>query len=211
MLPIVFDMFVQNRQTKERSQGGLGLGLTLVRTLVELHGGSVDAHSDGVGQGSQFVIRLPASERSETLEPTRITTRQRRADMKHARALVVDDNLDAGSMLADALTTFGYEVQVAPNGPTALSVATEFKPHVILLDLGLPVMDGYEVADRLKSAGVAAVLVAVTGYGQEADRTRSEAGGFAAHFVKPVDLDELKHCLDRLLAGIGGCDVIQVS
>jgi PAS domain S-box-containing protein len=211
MLPIVFDMFVQNRQTKERSQGGLGLGLTLVRTLVELHGGSVDAHSDGVGHGSQFVIRLPASERSETLEPRKITTRQRRADMRHARALVVDDNLDAGSMLADALTTSGYEVQVAPDGPTALSIATDFKPHVILLDLGLPVMDGYEVADRLKSAGLPAVLVAVTGYGQEADRTRSEASGFAAHFVKPVDLDELKHCLDRLLAGVGGGDVAQMS
>jgi len=135
----------------------------------------------------------------------------RSAKAKHVRALVVDDNVDAASMLADALRAFGYDVQVAPDGPAALACATGMRPHVILLDLGLPVMDGYEVAERLRSAGVFSVLVAVTGYGQEADRARSEASGFAAHFVKPVDLEELKRCLPRLLVGIGDGDVVQVS
>ena len=102
-------------------------------------------------------------------------------------------------MLAEAMNSFGYEARVASDGPAALDTAASFNPHVVLLDLGLPVMDGYEVADQLRAAGVTVPLIAVTGYGQEADRERSEMAGFVAHFVKPVDLDELRHSLERLL------------
>ncbi len=198
MLPIVFDLFVQERQSVDRSRGGLGLGLTLVRTLVELHGGSVEARSDGVGRGSEFLIRLPAAQPAASPRVRRHATR--RAPSGHGvRTLVVDDNRDAAMMLGEALRAFGHDVRVASDGPSALELATTFEPQVILLDLGLPVMDGYEVAERLRQAGVSALVVAVTGYGQETDRVRSEANGFAAHFVKPVDLDELKRALDRLL------------
>jgi PAS domain S-box-containing protein len=202
LLPVVFDLFVQDRQTKDRSQGGLGLGLTLVRTLVGQHGGTVEARSAGVGQGSQFIVRLPASLRSEGATPRRAAAQPRRANDKHLRALVVDDNVDAASMLADALAASGYDAHVASDGPAALQIATALRPNVVLLDLGLPVMDGYEVADRIRASGVPALIIAVTGYGQDADRARSEAAGFAAHFVKPVDLDELKRCLDRLVVAV---------
>jgi CheY-like chemotaxis protein len=120
------------------------------------------------------------------------------------RALIVDDNRDAATMLAEAMRSFGYDVQVASDGPAALAVAPAFKPHVVLLDLGLPVMDGYEVADRLRRAGVSGLPIAVTGYGQEADRARSRASGFVAHFVKPVDLEELQRSLERLLMKTAG-------
>jgi signal transduction histidine kinase len=199
MLPTVFDLFVQGRQSLDRSKGGLGLGLTLVRTLVALHGGTVEARSEGPGRGSQFVVRLPAASPTAPPRPRRSVPRRRSTKGRGVRALIVDDNRDAALMLAEAMRSFGYEVRVASDGPAALDVAPAFRPQVVLLDLGLPVMDGYEVADRLRAAGVAALLIAVTGYGQEADRTRSQSAGFAAHFVKPVDLDELKHSLERLL------------
>jgi len=198
MLPIVFDLFVQERQSVDRSRGGLGLGLTLVRTLVALHGGTVEAHSAGVGRGSEFVIRLPAAQRA-ALPKLRRHSNRRAASGHAVRTLVVDDNRDAAAMLGEALRAFGHDVRIASDGPSALQLATAFQPQVILLDLGLPVMDGYEVAEQLRHAGVSAMIVAVTGYGQETDRARSEANGFAAHFVKPVDLDELKRALDRLL------------
>jgi signal transduction histidine kinase len=200
LLPVVFDSFVQNRQTRDRSQGGLGLGLTLVRTLVGLHGGEVEAHSEGEGRGSTFIVRLPAADAADTTGPRPHDAATRPARPLGVRTLIVDDNRDAAAMLGEALRAWGYDVRLAADGPEALDVATAFEPHVVLLDLGLPVMDGYEVAERLRSAGVPAATVAVTGYGQEADRERSEASGFAAHFVKPVDLADLKTCLDRLVA-----------
>jgi signal transduction histidine kinase/DNA-binding response OmpR family regulator len=198
MLPIVFDVFVQSRQTVARSQGGLGLGLAIVRTMVELHGGSVEAHSEGIGRGSEFVIRLPAAPASTPRKA------HRRSSTRHplgraVRALVVDDNPDAVSMLGDALRSFGYETRTASDGLAALAIAETFHPHLVLLDLGLPVMDGHEVAARLQALDAPPLTVAVTGYGQDADRARSAAAGFAAHFVKPVDLEELKSTLDRLL------------
>jgi two-component sensor histidine kinase len=149
MLPTVFDLFVQSRQAVDRSQGGLGLGLTIVRTMVELHGGSVEARSDGVGRGSAFVIRLPAAQASA---PPKVHRRSpRRVTRGPAiRALIVDDNIDAAAMLADGLKTFGYEVRTAADGPAAIALAGQFQPHVALLDLGLPVMDGYEVSERLR-------------------------------------------------------------
>jgi signal transduction histidine kinase/ActR/RegA family two-component response regulator len=201
MLPTVFDLFVQGRQSFDRSKGGLGLGLTLVRTLVGLHGGSVEAHSEGAGRGSQFIVRLPAASPATPDKPRRVHSRRPTTNAHGIRILVVDDNRDAAVMLADAVNSFGYEAQVASDGPAALELAATFNPHAVLLDLGLPVMDGYEVAGRLRAAGVNGPLIAVTGYGQEADRERSEMAGFVAHFVKPVDLDELKHSLERLLVG----------
>jgi CheY-like chemotaxis protein/anti-sigma regulatory factor (Ser/Thr protein kinase) len=204
MLPHVFDLFVQGRQSADRAKGGLGLGLTLVRTLVGLHSGTVEARSEGTGRGSQFIVRLPAASAEAVAPPPRGSARQRGATSRGIRALIVDDNRDAASMLTEALQSFGYATRLAWDGPSALDAATRFRPHVVLLDLGLPVMDGYEVADRLRGAGVSALLIAVTGYGQEADRSRSRSAGFAAHFVKPVDLDELRHFLERLPAGAEG-------
>jgi CheY-like chemotaxis protein/nitrogen-specific signal transduction histidine kinase len=199
MLPVVFDVFVQSRQTVDRSQGGLGLGLAIVRTMVELHGGSVAARSDGPGRGSEFVIKLPAAQASAPARKAQRRSARRNAHAQAIRALVVDDNPDAVSMLGDALRSFGYETRTASDGPAALAIAQTFQPHVVLLDLGLPVMDGYEVAERLRVLGAPPLTVAVTGYGQDADRAQSAAAGFAAHFVKPVDLEELKTTLDRLL------------
>jgi signal transduction histidine kinase/DNA-binding response OmpR family regulator len=204
MLPTVFDLFVQGRQSFDRSKGGLGLGLTLVRTLVGLHGGSVEAHSDGTGRGSQFVVRLPSASPAAPDEPQRSDARRQTTKTPGLRVLVVDDNRDAASMLAEAMHSFGYEARVASDGPAALETAASFNPHAVLLDLGLPVMDGYEVAVRLRAAGVSVPLLAVTGYGQETDRARSETAGFVAHFVKPVDLDQLKHSLERLLVAPAG-------
>jgi PAS domain S-box-containing protein len=203
MLPHVFDLFVQGRQSADRSKGGLGLGLTLVRTLVGLHGGTVEARSDGTGCGSQFIVRLPASPEAVATSP-RGSPRSQGTTSRGVRALIVDDNRDAASMLAEAMRSFGHDTRLALDGPSALDVAPRFKPHVVLLDLGLPVMDGYEVADRLRDAGVSARFIAVTGYGQEADRSRSRSAGFVAHFVKPVDLDELRHFLERLPVGTEG-------
>ena len=197
MLANVFEVFVQGRQAIDRSQGGLGLGLTIVRKMVELHGGSVEARSDGVGRGSVFIVRLPAAQASASVKAHRRPSRPKVQD-RAIRVLVVDDNHDALSMLGDALRTFGYDVRTAGDGPSALAKAEQFQPQVALLDLGLPVMDGYEVAERLRTLAAPPLTIAVTGYGQDADRTRSEASGFAAHFVKPVDLEELRNTLERL-------------
>jgi signal transduction histidine kinase len=197
MLANVFEVFVQGRQAIDRSQGGLGLGLTIVRKMVELHGGSVEARSDGVGRGSVFIVRLPAAQASASVKAHRRPSRPKVQD-RAIRVLVVDDNHDALSMLGDALRTFGYDVRTAVDGPSALAKAEQFQPQVALLDLGLPVMDGYEVAERLRTLAAPPLTIAVTGYGQDADRTRSEASGFAAHFVKPVDLEELRNTLERL-------------
>jgi CheY-like chemotaxis protein/anti-sigma regulatory factor (Ser/Thr protein kinase) len=204
MLPHVFDLFVQGRQSADRSKGGLGLGLTLVRTLVRLHSGTVEARSEGSGRGSQFIVRLPPASPEAVAAPPRASARPQDKASRGIRALIVDDNHDAASMLTEAMQSFGYDTRLALDGPSALDVAARFKPHVVLLDLGLPVMDGYEVAERLRLGDVSALLVAVTGYGQEADRSRSQSAGFVAHFVKPVDLDELRRFLERLPVSADG-------
>ena len=198
MLHVVFDLFVQNRQSIERSQGGLGLGLAIVRSLVALHGGTVTAHSQGEGTGSEFVVQLPLAEGSVALAPstqplTTVAGLQRKS-RDAARVLVVDDNEDATTLINEALDSLGYDVRTAPDGPAALRIATEFKPQVALLDIGLPVMDGYELARRLRAApGLGALrLVAVTGYGQREDKRRSKQAGFEAHLVKPVGLRQLQ-------------------
>ena len=205
MLEHVFEMFRQGRQAIDRAHGGLGLGLTIVKSLVELHGGSVQAFSAGQGKGSEFVIRLPAavaSAEAHGAEQPRageavVTARSGR------RILVVDDNIDAARLMADALEAVGHETRVAFDGPAALEVAIAFAPDAALLDLGLPLMDGYELAQQLlaQCSGRAPLLVAVTGYGQRSDRERTRAAGFQAHVVKPVDFQPLTALLDRLLAG----------
>ena len=192
MLSRVFDSFVQRPQAKDRSQGGLGLGLAIVRSLVELHGGAVDARSDGPGRGSEFTVELPAVvDDGVVAAPVDTDTTSRVFHTPpSARVLVVDDNEDAAFTLAEALAGLGHDVRVAHDGPSALAVADQFCPQVGLLDIGLPVMDGYELAERLRAAPWAADLrlIAVTGYGQESDRARAREAGFAQQLVKPVSL-----------------------
>jgi PAS domain S-box-containing protein len=199
MLGRVFEAFVQQPQTIERSRGGLGLGLTIVRSLVEMHGGSVRAESAGVGRGSSFIITLPLASRSQTdLSTQGLPGVLRQA--RSRRVLIVDDNADAAEMLADALAQIGYEAAVAHDGPSALARARDFQPHAALLDIGLPVMDGYELGERLRrQQGARLVLFAVTGYGQPADMERSVDAGFERHMVKPIDLQQLSSYLDGTL------------
>jgi CheY-like chemotaxis protein len=195
MLPRVFDSFVQDRQALDRSRGGLGLGLTIVKSLVSLHGGSVTAESAGRERGASFTVRLPleAKRLPAKPEPVAASFAVRRTNAPK-RILVVDDNEDAASMLAFGLSAYGHEVRTAPDGPTALGLVDGWSPEVAVLDLGLPVMDGYELARRLaaRCEPVGARLIAVSGYGQEQDRTRSADAGFAAHIVKPIDIEELE-------------------
>jgi PAS domain S-box-containing protein len=198
MLPRVFDLFAQETQALDRSRGGLGLGLTIVRNLVTLHGGTVSVHSDGEGRGTEFMVRLPAAEPAAAIA-------QRRATVEHEptrsgkRVLIVDDNSDAAELLSDVLASFGCTTRVAHDGPDALRIAEEFHPEVALLDIGLPVMDGYELARRLREMPAArdAKLIAVTGYGQAKDRERSAEAGFAVHLVKPVRMAEVEAAIRR--------------
>jgi signal transduction histidine kinase/ActR/RegA family two-component response regulator len=207
MLEHVFEQFVQQPQTLDRAHGGLGLGLTIVRNLVELHGGTVTAASEGVGHGSEFTIELPASYNARRLserarDPARGDgARAEPQARRPLRILVVDDNEDAAATLAEVLEHGGHELAVAHDGPAALRTAAAFRPEVALLDLGLPVMDGYELAERLRTQDGAdhrLHLVAVTGYGQDSDRERSAHAGFERHFVKPVDFTELANLIDAL-------------
>ncbi len=202
MLPRVFDLFVQERQALDRAQGGLGLGLAIVRSLVNLHGGRVGAHSDGPGHGSEFVVALPRSTAQMVAAEEEVALTHRTPQTVQ-RILVVDDNLDAATMLADALTAQGHVARVASNGVDALQLAAEFHPDIALLDVGLPVMDGYELARRLSEDPELRGLkmIAVTGYGQEQDRRRSAEAGFNAHLVKPVDLDQLRAVVEGPIDG----------
>jgi PAS domain S-box-containing protein len=202
MLPHVFDLFVQERQAIDRSHGGLGLGLTIVRNLVERHGGSVSAHSEGLGRGSEFIVRLPAVARERASADARdaaaIGASAPGADSRGPRVLVVDDNEDAAEVLTLALTLKGYDTRVAHDAPTALRIAAEFLPDVAVVDIGLPVMDGYELASRLRDTpGLEGLrLIALTGYGQESDRRRSREAGFHYHLVKPADVDALEAVME---------------
>ncbi|HET7504936.1 MAG TPA: ATP-binding protein [Kofleriaceae bacterium] len=197
MLPYVFDMFTQVGRTIERAQGGLGIGLTLVRRLVEMHGGSVAAESLGPARGSTFVVRLPLAEVAEpslatTADPARVA-----ADLK---ILVVDDNVDAAEMLGMLLELRGYHTRLAHTGPAALDAAADFEPQVIFLDIGLPGLNGYQVAQRLRASGrqPQPVLVALTGWGTEEDRRQAKDAGFDGHLVKPVDIRQLEATLGEL-------------
>jgi PAS domain S-box-containing protein len=201
LIPRVFDLFVQGERTLDRSEGGLGLGLTLVRKLVESHGGTVEAFSAGPGQGSEFVVWLPAPVLPAAEAPPAAEPAAPGHGPKGRRVLVVDDNADSAETMAMLLQIWGQDVDVARDGPTALAVAAARRPQVVLLDIGLPAMSGYEVARRLREIpGMAdAVLVAVTGYGQEEDRQRARDAGFAVHLTKPVPADALR----KVLADLG--------
>jgi signal transduction histidine kinase/CheY-like chemotaxis protein len=203
LLPDLFEAFVQGARSIDRSQGGLGIGLAIVRSLVELHGGTVTAESEGAGRGSEFVIRLPAVDVVYGPEPggdKGLAVHE--ANRAGGRVLVVDDNRDAAEGLGDLLSDLGYVTRISYDGPSALAAAPEFTPHVALVDIGLPVMDGYEVARRLRMLpGLGGLrLVAVTGYGQPSDRERSTAAGFDEHLVKPVDHAIIEPVLERLLS-----------
>ncbi|WP_437549571.1 ATP-binding protein [Sorangium sp. So ce367] len=203
MLASVFERFVQERQALDRSQGGLGLGLAIVHNLIAMHGGRVSAHSEGRGCGSEFTLRLPAAAdvRSHEAAPARrmAGTQGTPSLVDRRRILLVDDNLDAVELLAESLGASGYTTRVASDGPSALRIAEEFAPDVALLDIGLPVMDGYELARRLREqpAGERVRLIAITGYGQEADFRRSEGAGFETHLVKPIQIDRLTSLLEE--------------
>jgi CheY-like chemotaxis protein len=193
MLPRMFHAFAQERQDGGRSQSGLGLGLAIVRNLVDAHGGSVTLESEGRGCGTACRIRLPISSGTTALAPS---ARARDAEVPAARGaslLLVDDNVDASAILAESLRALGYRVRLAHDGVAALEMARQDAADVAVLDLGLPVMDGYEVAARLRALpGCLHIrLIALTGYGLDSDRQRTRAAGFDEHFVKPIDVDIL--------------------
>jgi PAS domain S-box-containing protein len=191
MLPRIFDLFVQSDRALDRSQGGLGIGLTIVRSLVEMHGGTVEARSDGPGKGSTFIVRLPILGRLPTVMKDRVASPAEDAG-RPLRILVVDDNVDMAQTTALLLNTLGHDVRVAYDGPQALEVAASHRPEVVLLDIGLPGMDGYVVAKELRQRGLEkSLLVAVSGYGQEEDRRRSREAGFDHHLMKPVEFSNL--------------------
>jgi signal transduction histidine kinase/CheY-like chemotaxis protein len=197
VLPKVFDTFYQVRQSIDRARGGLGLGLAIVRSLVRAHGGEATATSRGIGAGSEFVIRLPALD-GEAPRATG-TPVSGSHPLRPETLLLVDDNEDAIGLLADALTLRGFHAVVAHDAPSALALAETAKPHIALLDIGLPVMDGYELARRLRELYTQVQLVAITGYGQPTDIAKSKDAGFAAHLVKPFGIDEVLVVIDSLV------------
>jgi signal transduction histidine kinase/CheY-like chemotaxis protein len=192
----VFEAFVQARQDVARQQGGLGLGLALVKGLVELHGGSVSAHSAGVGHGSEFLVELPLATRS----PAPASGPRPETNPPPSRLiLIIEDNMDAGDALAQMLELSGHRTRVARDGQSGIALAREIKPDVVLCDIGLPDMDGYEVARQLRAdEGLSALrVVALTGYAQSEDRQRVRQAGFHAHLAKPATLDDLNELLAR--------------
>jgi PAS domain S-box-containing protein len=205
LLPEVFEMFVQVDRSLERTEGGLGIGLSLVKRLVEMHGGSVEALSRGLGLGSEFVVRLPLdSAQAAAEQPANGETGSVTAG-KARRILVVDDNDDAAGTLALLLGLMGHDTRTAANGIEALEIAALFHPDVALLDLGMPRLNGYDTARRMRQMpwGRDMLIVALSGWGQEADRARSSSAGFDHHFVKPVDVAEIQRLIDRSLASPG--------
>ena len=206
MLPVVFDMFIQEQQALHRSRGGLGLGLAIARSMTLLHGGTIDVHSDGTGCGSTFTVRIPlASEQSPpAAQHPPCATPATHAD-DGLQILIVDDNIDAALLLADMLQMHGHRTTIAHDGTSALKIAETMRADVALLDIGLPGMDGYELAHRLHEQPHHAELhlIAITGYGQQSDRKQAQDAGFSDHMVKPVDVQQLdtllKACMKKKL------------
>ena len=201
MLSTIFDMFMQVDGSLEQSKGGLGIGLTLVRRLVEMHDGSIEARSNGLDEGSEFVVRLPLaipSPREMAPGRTEVGTKS----LSRCRILVVDDNKDAADSLAMLLRVDGNDIRTAYDGPEAVEVAEMFHPEVVLLDIGLPKLNGYDVARRIRQQpwGQDATLIALTGWGKDEDRRLSQEAGFNFHLVKPVDLAALENLLSGLQA-----------
>ncbi len=210
VLPRVFELFTQDHRTLDRSQGGLGIGLTMVKGLVEMHGGGVRAFSEGPGKGSEFVVRLPLlqlqsadcrlqNENGAGKAAPSSNPQSKISNLQSRKVLIVDDNADSAESLALLLSMRGHEVRTAHDGPAALEAAEAFRPQAVLLDIGLPGMDGYEVARRLRDRPGAegVLLVALTGYGQEDDRRRAAEAGFDAHLVKPAEPAAVHRLLGR--------------
>ena len=195
LLTCIFDLFTQADRTLARSEGGLGIGLSLVQGLVELHGGTVEA-SSVLGQGSEFVVRLPVMMLAPA--PQSPETSSEAAQLARSlRVLVVDDNVDAAQSLAVLMKVSGHDVRMVHDGPAALKAALDYRPDVVLLDIGLPGLNGFEVATRLRSQAEFGnlVLVALTGYGREADQQQARDAGFDHHLVKPTDFKHLESIL----------------
>jgi len=199
LLPRIFDLFTQAERSLDRSQGGLGIGLALVKRLTELHGGTVEVSSI-VGQGSEFVIHLPVM---PTAEPAKVLSpsRQAKEALNRLRVLVVDDNVDTTLSFSILLRALGHEVITANDGIKAVQATNDFNPDVVLLDIGLPGMTGYEVAKRIRQhpAFKDIVLIALTGYGQDSDRQASLQAGFNHHLVKPARLDQVEQILASVI------------
>jgi signal transduction histidine kinase len=197
----IFEPFVQADRDRDVLRGGLGLGLAIVRSLVRRHGGTITAHSAGRGQGATFTVELPTTVRADTPKP--VVRRPPAEARGGVRVLVVDDNLDLAELLSEALASEGFQTAIAHDGNGAIASWRTFAPHVGVLDVGLPDLDGYQVARVLRAEhGAAATLIAVTGYGQPTDRVRAAGAGFDCHLVKPVNVDELVVLLDqRVLSG----------
>jgi PAS domain S-box-containing protein len=207
VLPMIFDLFVQSGRTLDGSQGGLGIGLTLVKRLTEMHGGSVAATSNGPGSGSVFTVRVPLAAPGASMEDAQMTldAGAQASSARRLRVLVVDDNRDSADSLRMLLSAFGNEAQTAYDGHRALELASEWRPELIVLDIGLPSMSGYDVVKRLRTIPetAGAVIVALTGYGSESDRHRSAEAGFDDHLVKPVDMKRLEELLARTRRALG--------
>jgi CheY-like chemotaxis protein len=197
MLPTIFDMFQQGDRVQGKVIEGLGIGLTLVQTLVRLHGGTIEVHSQGAGHGSEFIVRLPLCQPATSVTPDRLPASGKG---KSRQVLVVDDNKDAAESLAVVLRHAGHIVRVVHDGHAALASVAAVAPEMVLVDIGMPGMDGYEVARRLRQTpGFASMpLVALTGFGSTDDHRRSQEAGFDQHLTKPVDPEALL----ELLAGV---------
>jgi signal transduction histidine kinase len=202
-LPRIFDLFIQAGPLPDHAQGGLGIGLTLARSVVEMHGGRMEAFSDGPGRGSEFVARFPAPPAApgDSCKSSIVVKDAVASASKTCRVLVVDDNEDSAESLSVMLALEGHETKTAHDGPSALELARAFRPQVTLLDIGLPGMNGYEVARKLRKqrGGRKTTLIAVTGYGQEEDRQKSTEAGFDHHLTKPVNYDTLASLINSLI------------
>jgi CheY-like chemotaxis protein len=203
-LPHVFEMFMQVDSSLERSEGGLGIGLTLVQRIVELHDGKVTAHSPGLGQGSEFIVRLPLASEPNPPRTSPCPAGGERPAVHRRRILIVDDNRDSADSFAMLLRLSGHDVHLAYDGLEAVEAAESTNPDLVLLDIGLPRLNGYEAARKIRAQpwGQRPILVAMTGWGQDEDRCRAAEAGFNEHMVKPLDLDVLMDLVAR--SGAGG-------
>jgi CheY-like chemotaxis protein/anti-sigma regulatory factor (Ser/Thr protein kinase) len=199
LLSRIFDMFTQLQAHRDRAQGGLGIGLTLAKRLVEMHGGTIEAQSEGVGSGSRFVVRLPITLDADVEDDVR--GRESFSASVGYRVLVAEDNPDAAEMMRLMLEFKGHDVQVAADGMEAIALAERFAPHIAFVDIGMPRMDGYDVARGIRERlGAGVVLVALTGWGQDEDKRRSREAGFDHHLTKPPEPE----VLERLIATCAG-------
>ena len=191
----VFDLFVQGPATRSMARGGLGLGLTLVRRLVELHGGTIEAVSDGPGSGSEFIVRIPYRSASHAADPTRSLALGAAGQLR--RVLVVDDNIDAAETLAELLREYGHNVRTAHSAGAGIAEALRMRPDLLLLDISMPDADGYAVARRLRPELSGTMIIALTGYGERRHRDQSREAGFDHHLTKPLEMRELEKLLNQ--------------